>query len=35
MYHKPTPIAIVGVTHIVILWTDNQGPLVGLNKREG
>ena len=35
MHHEPTPIAVVGVTCKVVLWTDDQGPLVGLNKRGG
>ena len=39
MHHKPTPVAavgvIVGVTCEVVLWTDDQGPLVGLNKGGG
>ena len=37
--HEPSPIAIVGVivgvAYKVILWTDNQGPLVGLDKEGG
>ena len=39
MHHEPAPIAIVGVvvgvTYKVILWTDNRGPLVGLDKGGG
>ena len=43
MHHEPTPVAIVevivgviaGVAHKVVLWTDDQSPLVGLNKGAG
>ena len=43
MHHEPAPIAIVGViagvrvgvASKVILWTDDQGPLVGLDKGGG
>ena len=33
--HEPAPIAIVGVTCKVAFWTDDQGPLVGLDKGGG
>ena len=39
MLHEPAPIAavevIAGVTHEVILWTDDQGPIVVLDKGGG
>ena len=39
MHHEPAPIAIVGVVAgvacKVVLWMDNQGPLVGLDKGGG
>ena len=35
MCHEPAAIAIVGVAHEVVLWTDDKGPLVGLNKGGG
>ena len=39
MCHKPAPIAIVGVivgvASKVVLWTDDRGPQIGLDKGEG
>ena len=39
MHHEPASVVvvgvIVGVTCKVILWTDDQGPLVGLDKGGG
>ena len=43
MCHKPTPVVIVeaiveviaGVAHAIVLWKDDQHPLVVPNKRQG
>ena len=35
MYNEPTPVAAVGATCRVVLWTDDWGTLVGLNRRGG
>ena len=35
MHNKPALVATVGVTCGIILWTDNWGPPVGLNRRGG